>query len=1037
MMEVLQNHPLITALGWMLLHSLWQAALLALLARILWLFVSRKFAIWRYGLSLISLLLILVSAVITLLSYQDRYTDQQASSVALEAPVVSSNPEPYSSPPGPALSDIILMPESNTAGSREEPFRLDTYLPYLVLFWGLGAFFMSLRLAGSWWYMRRVSRTGLIAPDVFWEDRFQHLMQRMGLRSRVRIYFSSLTEEALTFGHLKPIILFPIGLVNQLSMEQVEAILLHELAHIRRWDYLVNWLQSVVELLFFFHPAVWWLSHEVRKAREHCCDDLVLRRGGTSRKLYAQTLTQLAALSFKSKPKLVMSIKGIKDAFSQRVLRLYGHNQAVLDWRKPVLSLALGCMLLPFLWLVQPEVFDRNSGLDKLSSFPLGSPEIELADGGDASEPFTSALEDLILPPVLYPTSSSELGISEDFLFEQFQLDPIADPALMMERQSTVTTIPNLPGLGRDRIEQYTDRQLFSEPKMLTIHQPLFIVDGKEIPADAPYRQISRDDIAKFTWMSVPWDPEQIKKLPPNKRNGAIKIETKAGNWPGGRPYWPIQIQDREIKYGDHLKSWFPLGKANSRKEIDIQEGMAFLPGWNRVVRRVNVNGKETYSIFNGRVLKKGETVETNQHTLFGNRKIPAIGLYDDQGQLIYGQSTPPEIATRTMVLNLKDGYRAIIGKYPCDNVIYLCSYTSLGQSPLNYNFYKQLNQGFEDVVARKALRYCERQEKEVGTIDKEEAVHQPLVPEPLFVIDGQVIYQTEPYREISNDRLKTQEFILPEDALIRYGEKGENGVVILKSKAGAAPWKGGKPYSPMYKLLGGKSKEEAIERFADSDLYFINGQRVNLEQFNSYNSYSFIRGTIMHPKVGAIYGLDGSPVSLTDIQRIVGQDGIAYEIGHGVIVVEYLERCKNTIPIVAVFSPLTNRFAREKHRLREAISWRENEIDCAENSIEQVEMADENMAYISLLQKIKPTIKVYPSPFTEEVRIAFSLPETMETKISILNPEGKLIKELVHKKLEAGPQEFIWNPRDQSAGNYWVRIEAGAVGFTRPLIRL
>ncbi|PHN07639.1 M56 family metallopeptidase [Flavilitoribacter nigricans] len=1239
MMEALQNNPLVLALGWMLVHALWQAALIALVVRGLWLFVSRRSANWRYGLALAGMLLILLAAVSTFSYYTDRYAPMEhvappPHTISISSPEAVTNKLPL---PEPALTETVLSPDISTGDLSESAFSLDHYLPYLVLLWGMGAIFMGLRLAGSWWYMHRVSRRGLVPLDAFWGQRFNHMLQRMGIRRPVRIYFSRLVEEPLTFGHLRPLILFPLALVNQLSVEQVEAILLHELAHIRRWDYLVNWLQSILELLFFFHPAVWWLSGEVRKAREHCCDDLVLRRGKTSRKLYAQTLTQLAALSFKPKPKLVMSIKGIKDAFSQRVFRLYGQDQAVLDWRKPVLSLALGCMLLPFLWLIQPERFGSDNDLDRLSALPV------LLGGESAASAETASIT---LPPETYPNvpdgmddlylvdgSEVEIEPADAPFYELLQLNGLARS--QGEDIGITPTIPFLP-VG-NRYREMNSGTAFVQPNLVE-RSVLFVVDGQEISLDAPYRQIAREDIERLTFSPPPMlKPDQ--KVPQDRR-GKITIKTKAGNWPGGRPYWPAEIRQYEVNHGDHLETLLPMGRASGWDELGKRKGLSLLNGiaW----RKVNYDGQQTYSIFNGHVLRDGEVVETNQHALFGGSGIPIIGLYNGNQRLIYGEPTPREVADRTYQLNFKDGYSAVVGKYPCDNKVYIRAYYTLQEVGLPNNLNYQLMEGVKEAQVRDIFENCDQLDPVTGRVEiepadgapfiidgreisREEAVvqldpkevtskafltpdlkpasmvtesglirirtksgnwsggrpywpyevrgwrinksgqaiymslngrylknfevetvnnyeivsmqsvsviglydrekqlvlgsatpaekelesyelklqdgytavlskypcdaqffltfvftldglkargdiwtqtdagmqgismemmqehcmlqedratgqnaHRPVVPEPLFVIDGKFIDPAEPYREISNDQLKTESFMQPAEAIAHYGQKGRNGVVVLSSKAGGGEWAGGKPYAPLHKLLGKGEETEEIVNFAGTQYYFIDGQAVRSVDFNLYNVYSFPYGTISHPKVAAIHGLDGTPADLQAIRRTVGQEGIAYELRPGLVVVEYLETCRNTIPMVAALSALTNKeVIGERNRLREEISWRENELKCAEISPEKLkELPTKNMAFLLLQKEILNSLKIYPTPFEDEVKIVFDLPETLETKVSIISPEGTQIAELVNKKLEAGTQQFLWISRDQSVGNYWVQIEAGAAKLVRPLVK-
>ena len=102
------------------------------------------------------------------------------------------------------------------------------------------------------------------------------------MKKTVRFVESGLAKTPMVIGYLKPIILFPLGTVNQLTQQEVEAVLAHELAHIYRNDYLLNIIQSFIEIIFYYHPAVWWISANIRTERENCCDDIAVKICGSS-----------------------------------------------------------------------------------------------------------------------------------------------------------------------------------------------------------------------------------------------------------------------------------------------------------------------------------------------------------------------------------------------------------------------------------------------------------------------------------------------------------------------------------------------------------------------------------------------------------------------------------------------------------------------------------------------------------------------------------------------------------------------------------
>ena len=136
---------------------------------------------------------------------------------------------------------------------------------------------LSLRNLVGWIGVQRLRRVGTAPVCQELADRARTLIGRMKISRPVRILQSTLVEIPIVAGWLTPVILLPVSILAELSPQQLEAILAHELAHIRRHDYLVNLLQTVAETLLFYHPAVWWVSRRIRIEREHCCDDAAVR----------------------------------------------------------------------------------------------------------------------------------------------------------------------------------------------------------------------------------------------------------------------------------------------------------------------------------------------------------------------------------------------------------------------------------------------------------------------------------------------------------------------------------------------------------------------------------------------------------------------------------------------------------------------------------------------------------------------------------------------------------------------------------------
>ncbi len=301
------------ALGWTLLHSLWIGALVCLLWRLS--LLGQRSPNWRYLSSLIALgsLFVLVLGTFAWELGQIETVDGLPIAWESELPAQASN-QP---------TQELLNPTSDSWLDGLSAW-ITPYFPWISLAWISGIFLLSLRLLGGWLYLEYLRRSGRHSVPLQWQKQVEALSIAMNIKRRVQLIESNLLDHPITMGFFKPIILFPLGMISQMPPEQIEAIILHELAHIKRADYLINYFQSIVEIMLFFHPAVWWISQDLRESREHCCDDLALAQG-FDRWQYAQALLQLTKTNISSKTIFAMSLTGNKHSqLSRRIHRLFG-----------------------------------------------------------------------------------------------------------------------------------------------------------------------------------------------------------------------------------------------------------------------------------------------------------------------------------------------------------------------------------------------------------------------------------------------------------------------------------------------------------------------------------------------------------------------------------------------------------------------------------------------------------------------------------------------------------------------------------------
>jgi beta-lactamase regulating signal transducer with metallopeptidase domain/peptidoglycan/xylan/chitin deacetylase (PgdA/CDA1 family) len=350
--HALLAHPALETLGWTLLHFIWQGALVALVYACVALSLRRATANLRYTVACACMLLLLALPVATFFHLNWNATaatfDRRASEVAPAEPQSSASAPAKSSGGQMRLyANFLVVPDDEGASAplqRWAEDRLASALPWLVLVWFGGAFMLTLRLFGGWVLTERLRRepSGALAPDL--RETLARLAERLRVSRPVRMCESALVEVPTVIGCLRPVILVPAAALTGLSAPQLEALLAHELAHIRRHDYLVNLLQSVAEAVLFYHPAVWWVSGRIRIEREHACDDLAV--GATGDVLvYARALTILETLRGQRINSRVLAVAADGGVLMQRIQRLIKVQPAPAG-RSPLLASALAVLVV-------------------------------------------------------------------------------------------------------------------------------------------------------------------------------------------------------------------------------------------------------------------------------------------------------------------------------------------------------------------------------------------------------------------------------------------------------------------------------------------------------------------------------------------------------------------------------------------------------------------------------------------------------------------------------------------------------------------
>ncbi len=382
---------IIEAIGWAIFHSLWQGALISIVLGIAILIIDSKSAKFRYALSITSLLLLCAASTITFINVYH----PQTSVTSVE--VIKSNTYTQAE-----TNYFILSTDSpNVLSSmiKEIQKYFSGYLPIIVTLWFAGLLIFSLRFLGGVIYVQRLKTRGIYSLDRNYEKYINSLLERVGIKRLVNVYESALIKVPAAIGYLKPVILFPLGMISGLPQNQVEAIIAHEIAHIKRYDFLVNFLQTLVETIFFYHPSVWWISKISRIERENCCDDIAVELCGDSL-TYSKALINIQQMRG-HETSFVLAAIGNKNQLFRRIKRMNEKNKTMITYGIKFAAFAVLIFIIAIVSLYSPKSTDSNfSQINKASFLNPFEPLIDdivvngnIFDSSDPATPDTTNLK--------------------------------------------------------------------------------------------------------------------------------------------------------------------------------------------------------------------------------------------------------------------------------------------------------------------------------------------------------------------------------------------------------------------------------------------------------------------------------------------------------------------------------------------------------------------------------------------------------------------------------------------------------------------
>ena len=298
MTDALAASPLARAVGLALLEFVWQGAAIGGLTACLLIALRKSTAQARYVVGCLSLAVMVAVPVVTVA----RYMRDAAGASAGGALTLTGRLEETAV----STAGAGARPESSAEGRINASRQwIEARLPFVVLIWSGGVLALGLHLLGGWIQIGRIRRRATPVPLNRWPESVRAMADELGVTRRLRLIDSALVDVPAVLGWLRPTIVVPASALTGLSPAHLDAILAHELAHVHRGDYLINVFQCVVEILLFYHPAVWWVSRQIRREREHCCDDLAATLCA-DRVTYVSALVSLEELRVKT-PRLAMA----------------------------------------------------------------------------------------------------------------------------------------------------------------------------------------------------------------------------------------------------------------------------------------------------------------------------------------------------------------------------------------------------------------------------------------------------------------------------------------------------------------------------------------------------------------------------------------------------------------------------------------------------------------------------------------------------------------------------------------------------------
>lgn len=586
-MEAIVNN-LIKAIGWSIFHSLWQGAIIYGVLLMLLAIPGSK-ARMKHNLAYGALCLIFVLFCVTFFSIFKLPVGNGLKS----GTEVTLNAAYYQ-----YMSTVPQQLSSQT----------ENLFPYLVSVYGIGIIFQLFILFAGYKKMLLLKYADRNPVPAEWVAVFQEMVGRLQLRRHISFYLSSKVNVPLVIGYFKPVVLFPIALATQLEIKQLEAILIHELSHIRRNDYLLNLVKTAIETVLFFNPFIWLTGRHINIEREHACDDLVVKLTGTP-VTYAHALLKLEILKDKSAPALSMAATGKNQHLYQRIKRITDMKTNYMNAKQQFFAIALTVATVISLAWVKPSKAEKHITNDKATTKTIEV--MGVAIKMHEPEAFTSAVQDTTKKKRKFKAVITKDGKK----LEYNSLEEMPDSI----RESFANRHIYFSGNGANVIvnsDSITKASLafLSSPEWKKQQEDI-VKTSKEVTKyfNSPEWQKQQRDIAKnAAEMSKHFNSPEWKKQQQDIAKNAAEVGKKIGEYYNS-PEWKKQMESI-AKNGEEINKYFSSPEWQKQQEsisINAEEigkkvGEYYnSPEWKKQMENITKNAKNISIHVNSPEFKK------------------------------------------------------------------------------------------------------------------------------------------------------------------------------------------------------------------------------------------------------------------------------------------------------------------------------------------------------------------------------------------------------------------------------------------------